>query len=216
MPFEYSCFISYRHAKYKQARSYTDQIVEALKGELELRVNQEVFRDVERLRGGEFYNEALASYLCKSMCMIMLYWPTYFSIGHTFCSREFKAMEKLEKERLAHLSKLNIKTKGLIIVLAILDVESIPPEIRSSRLCYDFEPYTLRGSMFRNPEFKTKIREISEYISQLYRMFGNVPEASDIFNNCNDFTLPPESEILPWLRKVARPVSIFPTRGIRQ
>lgn len=214
MLFEYSCFISYRHAKYKQARSYTDQIVDALKGELDMRVNQEVFRDEERLRGGEFYNEALATNLCKSLCMIMVYWPTYFSVGNTFCAREYKAMEKLERERLSYLSKLNVRpTKGLIIVLAIRDHESIPAEIRSSRHCYNFEPYTLKGNMFRNQEFKSRIWEISKYIRELYRLFEDAPGAADALKKCDKFTLPSEAEIMPWLSQVVHPGSIFPTRG---
>lgn len=213
MPFEYSCFISYRHARYKQARGYIEDIVEAIKGELDLRVAPEVFRDIERLRGGEFYNEALAEYLCKSMCMITLYSPIYFSADHTFCSREFKAMENLERERLSYLPASDAKTKGLIIVIALLDFKSIPAEIRSSRACYNFEPYTLRGSMSRNPEFKAKIREIGQYIFDLYRLFGKALETSDICNDCLDFTLPTDSEILPWLSQIVHPGLSFPTRG---
>ncbi len=213
MSFEYSCFISYRHARYNQARSYTDQIVEALKAELDWRVDQEVFRDVERLRGGEFYQESLAEYLCKSMCMIVLYSPVYFSVNHTFCSREFKAMERLERERLSYLPPSEARTKGLIIVIALLDFKSIPAEISSSRACYNFEPYTLRGNMSRNLEFKSEIRKIGEYISNLYRLFREIPETSDICDDCFNFTLPQESEVMPWINQIVHPGLSFPTRG---
>jgi hypothetical protein len=212
MPFRYSCFISYRHARYKQARTYTQQIVEALQGELEMRTSQEVFRDIERLRGGEFYNETLATALCQSMCMLMLYWPTYFSPDHTFCSREYKAMEKLEGERRKLLNDPREQGKGLIITIALLDFHSIPQEIRGSRQCYDFEPYTLRGDMRRIPEFKSKIREIGDYIAERCKAYSAIPEPPDICEGCHTFSLPTEADVLPWLSEVVHPGVPFPNR----
>lgn len=212
MPFRYSCFISYRHARYRQARTYTEYIVEALQGELEMRVSQEVFRDTERLRGGEFYNESLATALCQSVCMIVLYWPTYFSPDHTFCSREYKAMEQLERERKKMLNDSQERSKGLIIPVALLDFESIPKEIRAKRLCYDFEPYTLRGDMRRNRDFKSKIREMGDYISARCRIYNTLPEPPDVCEGCSEFTLPSEADILPWLGQVVHPGVPFPNR----
>lgn len=214
MPFNYSAFISYRHPKYKQGRCYTEQIVEALKGELEFKITQEVFRDTERLRGAEFYNEALASALCRSVCMITLYWPTYFSTDHTFCSREYKAMEALEQQRLRLLDDPNERKNGLIIVLAIRDFDSIPKEIRDKRLCYDFESYTLKHGMERNPNFKAEIKKIAEYIAARCRVFEAVPEPPDVCGKCNSFKFPHDSEILPWLTRVVHPGVPFPTRKI--
>jgi hypothetical protein len=212
MPFEYSCFISYRHPKYKQARSYTEQIVEVLKGELEMRVTQEVFQDTERLRGGAFYNEGLASALCRSVCMITLYWPTYFSRDHTFCSREYKAMERLEQHRLQLLQDVTERLKGLIIVIALLDFNSIPSEIRDRRQCYDFEPYTLRGDMRQNPEFRAKIREIGNYIAERCQVLESLAREHDVCSSCDSFMLPNDAEILPWLIQVRHQGAPYPNR----
>ena len=226
MPFDYSCFISYRHTKYKQNSAYLEKIVESLAGELERRVEAEVCRDKERLKGASFYNEALAGALCRSVCMIALYCPTYFSVDHPFCSREFRAMEELERKRLdalhsaqaalqarkGGLSRGQLKllndmdvTNGLIIVVALCDFESIPEHIQQRRNCYNFEPYTLRGNLERNQEFRKEINEISQYVARQYRVFNALDRGDaldregDVCGGCDGFKLPAEETIKPWI-----------------
>lgn len=208
----YSCFISYRHTKEYKGRAYTERIVEDLKAELELRVTQEVFRDTDRLRGAEFYNEALALNLCRSICMVVLYWPTYFSEDHLFCAREFKAMEALEQQRQQILTDPEERTKGLIIILALRDFHQIPTSIRATRLCKDFEGYTMRANMREDPDFQRDVAEISRYIADRCRAFMNV--AAETFVECSRFRLPPEGEVLPWLRHMVQPTLGTAGQGI--
>ncbi|HEY3938212.1 MAG TPA: hypothetical protein VGL97_12325 [Bryobacteraceae bacterium] len=211
MPFANSCFISYRHSCQPQTRKIISQTVDALKAELDLRVPLEVFRDVERLQGGEFYNEALASNLCGSVCMVMLYWPTYFSTEHTFCSREYHAMLRWEAERLARLPNPLERQKGLIVIVAFRDFNQIPAEITSNRLVYNFEAHSMRPNMTQRPEFKKDINKIGTYISERCRAFDAVPPPDPCLN-CPQCKLPPAQEILPWLQRILHPGVPYPTR----
>src|SRR4051794_30268202 len=101
MKFRYSCFISYRHGQRKLAERIVQDLYDALSSELELLMNEQIYLDRERLKGGNFYNEALATALCQSACMITIFTPTYFDCNHPFCAREYKAMERLEQSRLS-------------------------------------------------------------------------------------------------------------------
>ena len=83
MPIKYACFISYRHGQRKLAERIINDLTEALASELEAWLEEEMYVDRERLKGGDFYNEALAKALCESVCMIMIFTPTYFSADHT-------------------------------------------------------------------------------------------------------------------------------------
>ena len=200
MLFEHSCFISYRHTKEYKGRAYTERIVEDLKAELDLRVAQGVFRDVERLKGAEFYNEALASALCQSVCMVVLYWPTYFDQQHLFCAREFRAMEELEQKRLQLLPPEE-QNNSLIIILALRGFEQIPVEITRQRMCKDFERFTLKPNMRQNPDFQRTVLEVGRYIADRCRAFLGVP--GQPFTGCNSFRLPSEAQVLPWVQQVA-------------
>jgi hypothetical protein len=211
MPFSNACFISYRHTDIPTNRAIIQQTVDALKAELDGRVPLPVFLDVDRLQGGMFYNEALATSLCSSVCMVMLYWPTYFSTEHTFCSREYKAMERLEAHRLSLLPDPLQRQKGLIVTIAFRDFDQIPAEIKQNRLVVNFEAHSLRRNMARKQEFINDIYKIGNYISERCRAFGNVPPP-DPCVDCSQCRLPAEQEILPWLRQVLRPGAPYPTR----
>jgi hypothetical protein len=185
--------------------------VDALKAELDGRVPLPVFLDVERLQGGMFYNEALATSLCTSVCMVMLYWPTYFSTDHTFCSREYKAMERLEAQRLSLLPDPLQRQKGLIIPIVFRDFDQIPDEVRTNRLVVNFEAHSLRRNMGQKQEFISDINKIGSYIAERCRAFRNVPPP-DPCTDCPQCKLPPELEILPWLQQVLHPGVPYPTR----
>ena len=143
MPFKYSCFISYRHGQRKMAERIINDLSDALASELELWLEQEVYVDRERLKGGDFYNEALATALCESVCMIMIFTPTYFSSDHTFCAREYKAMEKLEEQRFLAIGGQTDKKRGLIIPIVFRGEDSLPKEIKDRRLYYNFDKFSL-------------------------------------------------------------------------
>lgn len=211
MPFSNACFISYRHTDIPRNRAIIQQTVDALKAELDGRVPLPVFLDVERLQGGTFYNEALATSLCSSVCMVMLYWPTYFSTDHTFCSREYKAMERLETQRLSLLADPLQKQKGLIVTIAFRDFDQIPEEIRKNRLVFNFEAHSLRRNMGQKQEFVNDIYKIGNYITERCRTFRNVPPP-DPCSDCPQSQLPPEQEILPWLQQVLHAGVPYPTR----
>lgn len=210
MPFEYSCFISYRHTTQYKGKGYVERFVEELKAELELQVAHEVYRDIERMKGAEFYQEALAAALCKSLCMVVLFWPSYFSREHTFCAREFKAMEALEAQRLQLLADEAERKNGLIIIIALRNFDLLPKSIRDKRICKDFETYTMLGDMRGDPAFQKEVVDLSKYIAARVRTFAALN--SDPFAECEHFRLPPEQEILSWLEDVIAPTLRLPTR----
>lgn len=212
MAFSYSCFISYRHAQYDYGRQSTTTAIDLLKGHLEISAPLPVFLDEDRLKGGHLYQESLATQLCQSVCMVMLYWPTYFSEQHTFCSREFKLMERLEAERLAYLP-ISEQDKGLIIVIALADFDQLPSEIKEKRQCYDFESYMLvpPRNLRNRPDFVKDMRDIRRYIAERVRVLSALP-APDPCSDCPNCRLPDLELILPWLRQVLTPSIPYPTR----
>jgi hypothetical protein len=209
MQFQHCCFISYRHMEGSLGRTTTKNMVTALKDELEFLVSpQKVYLDVERLDGGDHYNEALASAICKSVCMVVLYWPTYFDATHLFCAREFKAMEELEQARLRLLPPEE-RVHGLIIILAVRGYDLIPEAIKKLRDCRDFEGHALNGS-WKNSGFKRDIAAVGRYIKGRCEAFQSLP--AEAFAGCAAFRLPEEIDVQPWVYDVASLRSPFPNR----
>jgi hypothetical protein len=177
---------------------------------LDTATDLDAFLDEDRLKGGQFYKEALATALCESVCMVSLYWPTYFSLKYPFCSREYKLMEKLETQRLLKLSAAE-QQNGLVIVIALKDFDKLPAEIRTSRLCYDFEKVAMSRNMTSHPQFRADMREIRRYIAERCRVLAAFPPPDPTLD-CPNCRLPDLLQIEPWLQQVLHPGIPFPGR----
>jgi TIR domain len=210
MPIKYSCFISYRHDSTAIAKDFQD----ALENELSLLINLPVYIDEDRLSGGQFFNKAIASALCQSACMIMIYIPRYFEYASPYCAREYKAMEQLELRRLAKLRRNgNSNPNGFIIPVVYRGLEVFPKQIKSNRQFYNFESYFLGGRTRKNNvKYLTAIKDIANYIFQRCQDLNTLP--SDPCDGCEEFVIPPKSRISRWLISVVAPPPVFPGRGV--
>ena len=216
MPFEHACFVSYRHHEQSEiAELFIKDLCTALQNELALMLEEGLFRDTDRLRVGEFYNPALATALCKSACMIMVYTPTYFSKKHTYCAREYRAMEIMEQRRLRMLYGDQIPNKGLIIPIILRGEKYLPPSIKERRnygCCFtnfqmSFSPIS------KHPNFEPEVRKIAEFICEQRQAL--MPFEEDMTSDCHNFSFPTEEEVRPWLETMISPPSPFPFQADR-
>ena len=159
MPLQYSCFISYRHGQDDIAKN----LASSLGTELGLWLDMDVYIDKGRLQGGDFFNNELAKALCESVCLVVVYTPTYFSKQHTYCAREYKAMEALEEQRLKELGLPKNKQHGLIIPIVYRGESKLPKSITNERNYHLFEAFQIGGrDNLENEEYATQIKKIAE------------------------------------------------------
>jgi hypothetical protein len=204
MPFQYSCFISYR--RLDDDMEIVKDLYDAITAEIRRLVPQEVYRDEERLRGGEIPETQIATALCRSLCMIVFYVPVYFDEGHTYCAREYRAMELLEEQRLEGLRMSygdDVGGYGLIIPIIFRGAKFLPPEFRERRKPYIFEDFTISTRDIRNhPLFLEQVKAIADYIFERSLEFDAIADSA---GDCHDFALPPDGEDLRQWVRVMRP-----------
>jgi hypothetical protein len=127
MPFEHACFVIYRHHEQsKLAEKFIVDLCTALRNEITVMLDEDVFFDRKRMCGGTFFNASLARALCRSVCMIVVHAPTYFSKSHPYCAREYRAMENLERQRLDCPNKSLSRECGLILPVVLRVGASLP------------------------------------------------------------------------------------------
>jgi hypothetical protein len=208
MPYDHACFISYTHGQHTLMRSFVEQVGEALSSELEAYFGDDaVYIDHQRLQPGYRYNEALASALCQSVCMVVLYTPTYAQ--SSYCLREYTAMCGLEERRLAALAGHD-PTRGLIIPVVLRGRrEQLPGALKDHVHYLDFSQFSTAASrrILRNPRYVDSIAQVAAYMhdtAQALQAVGVVPD------DCGRFRLPPEDQVVDL--GGAAPQS-FPGRG---
>ena len=212
MPLKYSCFISYCHGQGNLMKSFIDQLKKALEDYLEPWLDEKVFIDEDRLQPGYHYNDVFANAICQSICMIVVYSPKYER--HSYCLREYQAMESIEKKRLELLGDKSFPGQGMIIPIIFRgEKEDIPLKFENCIHYSDFSKFTLASvDINTNPEFIIQIEKIAKYI---YKCYKNLNEQTDICSECNSFKLPTDEEIQPW-REQPKKQMVFPGREVRQ
>lgn len=192
--FKYACFISYSHGEQELVKGFIDQFKAALKAYLEPFMDEGVYVDVDRLKAGFKYDEALAQAICQSVCMVVVYSPVYER--RSYCGREYAAMEWLEAKRLARLAGADA-SRGLIIPVVLRGFEQLPARIQQGRQAIDFSHFTLATQeMSRNPDFVERIQEIAQQIYAHFTAFSAAGD--DPCQDCLAFSLPVESDVAPW------------------
>jgi hypothetical protein len=218
MSFKYSCFISYR--RLDDDMDIVKDLFNAISAEIRRLVPQAVYRDEERLAGGDVPDEQIADALCHSICMICFYVPVYFDETNTYCAREYKAMEALEAQRLKDLRSLGneVGGHGLIIPIVFRGSKHLPPEFKQRRKPYIFEDFAVSTRDIRNhPEFLREVKNIADYIYERSMELAVLP---DVGGECIDFHLPPDGDDLKQWVRVMRfalplgcgPLAPFPLR----
>lgn len=212
MPLRNACFVSYRHGQFDLMKQFAADLYDALSSELEPMMGHNcVFMDRNRLQGGAFYNRELAVSLYESATMLQIFTPTYFHREHTYCAREFLAMQRLEAERLRLLECAGGQPrKGLIIPVILRGQSFLPEAIRSERQWHSFENFLLGGRrLSHHPRFAPAIREIAGYICGRFHELIRLPE--DTFRP-EEFVLPTDHEVGSFLDSLEPYRMAFPGR----
>lgn len=206
MPFSNACFISYCHGQNDLVKTFVREFTAALQNELDALLDPKVFIDEARLQAGDRYNEVLASAICQSVCMIVIYSPKYEA--HPYCLREYAGMERLEEKRLRLIPN---RQRGLIIPVIFRGTANLPPQITATRQYYDFSGYSLASpSISSNSKYAEEIRKIADTI---YAFYEDLKRANpDPCVGCDTFQLPREDELQPWRAGGTPAPAPFPLR----
>lgn len=182
--FEYGCFISYVHAREELMRGFMASLIPALKGELEPLVKNGVYLDEDRLAVGTKHEHALGHGLCASACWVLVYVPQY--LEHSYCMREFRAMQILEERRRRAFGYRLPREKGMILPIVLRGEKAeLPPEITSS-MYLEFTQYTVASPKINvNESSMREIRELATYVREIFELGVHLSE------DCSEFDLPP-------------------------
>src|SRR5689334_960833 len=131
MPFEYSSFISWAHARRPLGNAFVESLHTAISQEVELYDPAPVYIDRERLATGQYADPALASALCQSATWVIVFTPRY--LKQDYCRRELAAMRTLAEHRRAALGAQLRREDGFIIPIIFRGHDRVPAELEALR-----------------------------------------------------------------------------------
>ena len=193
--FQRAAFISYRNGGYEAGEpiddllnSFATKLFEQLNSELRTYTpySPPVFLDMkESTYPGKYVLDFFSQGLCRSLCMILVYTPNYFSRFKRFCASECYGM--LEREQYFR-DKLGKKAECIIPVI-LRGEESEVPEFLRERFYCNLSRFGLRKdpNKFSGKDRKA-IAQIAAHIGNLYRLMES--EELDLCEECHSFSIP--------------------------
>jgi TIR domain len=180
------CFVSYPRIKNPEMIECAGRVKERIELELSYLVSSpKVFLDIEGIPVGAEWEERLRRELCRSMTMVALCSPMYYSQIHRWCALEWEAMYGLSLRR---LPEQDFRT---IIPLIVRTFGPIPSQY--SRINYiDISRFTLRGRRFFGMnEFREAIRLVTIQIAQV----ADALKRNHSVTECESFQFPTVSPV---------------------
>lgn len=178
------CFISWAHAP-GQLMEFVQHLREDLLAEFRTNFTWgEVFLDLDGVRVGDAWEARIAENLCRSVMMVAVYTPPYFSVKRSYCGREWKAMEELYAKRTP------TSTPHLLHPVILRGPDQAHPA--AAKLQYDSDlsrPALRKRAVWESDEYWASVQKIFSHALEV----ANVLMTRDAAADCAGFRLPPTS-----------------------
>lgn len=209
----HACFISYRHPAAAGGREekLINHVVKAITEHVQIYTHEhEVFFDKNRLTPGYQYDEQLAKAICRSACMVIVYWPSY--LESDYCRKEVETMLKIEQKRREILGDQLHGCRLFIPVILRGKYEDLPSDVTKNCQYLDYKAQATQPNfnIADNETTSEQLYAIADYIKSLC---DKMKLQSDcLFDHCDGYSfsqpLPPSA---PSLIQAA-PLQPFPGR----
>ena len=209
----HACFISYRHpaAIGSREEKLINQVFKAISDHVQMYTHEhEVFFDRRRLVPGYQYDEQLAEAICRSACMVIVYWPSY--LESDYCQKEIRAMLECEQKRREILGDKLHGCRLFIPVILRGNYEDLPEGVTKDCQYLDYKAQATRPSVNIGDDETTseELYRIAEYIKLLCDKMKL--ESDRLFDKCKEYGFPrPSSPAAPKEIRAA-PTQPFPGR----
>jgi hypothetical protein len=161
--YEHYCFISYPRVEGSAVMDLARAFANAIRTELKNFTedwDKRVFID-EDIAGGEVWEERLRVALCRSVVMVAVCAPIYYSKSHRWCGREYQGMLALKARRLPESP-----TGTILPMIVRKGRDPLPLPITSVQYC-DLEKETTRGGFHRTRKFRSLTFDILERVDSV-------------------------------------------------
>jgi hypothetical protein len=209
----HACFISYRHPATAGGREekLIRHVVKAISDHVQMYTHEhQVYFDEMRLVPGYQYEERLAEAICRSACMVVVYWPSY--LESDYCRKEIRAMLDIEERRKRCLGGLLQGCRLFIPVILRGKFEDLPEDIRAGCQYLDYKAQATKPDVNIGDDeaMSERLYTVAEYIKSLCdKMKG---ERAALFAGCGTFVFP--DALTPGLLDISvAPPQPFPGRS---
>lgn len=209
-----ACFISYRHPASAGGREekLIHNVVRAIKDHFEMVTHEhQVYFDQERLVPGYQYDEHLARAICRSACMVVVYWPSY--LESDYCRKELVTMLDIEKRR---REVLGAKLHGCRLFIPMIlrgRLDDLPQDLHDGCHYLDYTAQATQPNfnIGDDPKMSERLYEVAEYVKSLCDKLKQ--SETELFGQCEQFSFARAAAVTTASAAMVAPTQPFPGRS---
>jgi len=207
----HGCFISYRHPASANNREekMIKHVFQAVRDHLEMYTHEHgVYFDVPRLKPGYQYEERLAQALCRSACMVIVYWPSY--LESDYCKKEIRTMLEIEQRRRIVMGNALHGCRLFVPIILRGKFEELPGEITQNTQYLDYSVQSIRPdfNIGDDPTMSAQLYDIAAYVKDLCSKMKTY--GTELFGGCDSYAFQAQPG---GLAIASAPPQEFPGRG---
>jgi hypothetical protein len=163
-------FISWPNSIEQRGTVIVKELQKALEDKMksEIRGGGTVFLDINRLKDGYKWDEALRINLCRSAVLIVILVPTYFQ--SEYCLLEWAVIEKLQEHRLPESKSY----ETCFIHILLKDNMDLPDEIKKIQVNKDFSALMTYGRSIK--QYPKWLKLIDNLLNNIKRICTSICE----------------------------------------
>jgi hypothetical protein len=144
-----------------------------------------VYYDEKRLVPGYQYDEKLADAICRSACMVIVYWPAY--LESDYCRKEIEAMLDIEQKRRQLLGRALHGCRLFIPIILRGNLDELPDGVRDNCQYLDYGAQALKPdfNMGDDDQMSDRLFGVAEYIKTLCDKMKGASDA--LFGGCQEY-----------------------------
>ena len=183
--YEYFCFISWPHIGDREVTACAKKLKEEIENRLKsLYFDPKVFIDYSDIKGGMEWKKFIRKALLKSIAMVAVCAPIYYSETHKWCGYEWAFMDLLSKRRFPN------ESLPLIIPVMVRGEIKELPDVVLKKNPIDVTKILSKGRHYYDTnEFRNRLEEIINNIKKISSFIA----LNQIKPDCGNFKLPKQS-----------------------
>lgn len=197
MPFNYSCFISYRREK--QRNKFISSFCEHLNTKAKDATNlAKIFIDVEEIKNGEPFPMKIHESILGSCVFLLFNTQHYLDAIDYWCAKELFIALKVEEKRQELLSEDDKNHFHSILIFLLNGSPEDLPTTLVQRNAHSIKEFEYFGRFLQTKKSKELIDKIGDRISEIFRIYEKYPHI-DFTDLGKSIPVPSDKEIVEWI-----------------
>jgi hypothetical protein len=212
MPFDFSCFISYRREKLRI--NFIEEFCEYLNTKAKDATNiDKLFTDFNEIKNGQPFSQTIFSSIIKSYVFIVFNTQHYINEHDNWCAKELFFALKVEQKRRELMMLEDEKSFNCILILLLNGSCKDLPRSIAERNAHSLKEFDYFGKFLKNRKSKKLLDDLGDRIDDIFKVYQKY-STLNFTEQCEKIPFPSDEELLSWIKEQKAEIALLESKHL--